>query len=186
MGAANADSTQRVQSNRVYAIIFGVFLLVCTAVLVAVWFRATMEEEPEVVTKVETAKVEAKPVQKPKEDTGIAEPVPEKPKSAKTKTSKPPSGETSSTAAKPAPAPKGGGPLSVTMADPTQATGIEVVCPSGLRKRASFSGGRATISDVPQEACTLYFKGGPPAQYKPIGGHRSVTCRIVGTTGSCG
>ena len=49
-------------------------------------------------------------------------------------------------------------------------TGVEVNCPSGFRQRASFVGGTATIADVPQEDCSLNFKGGPPAKNTIRGG----------------
>ena len=41
------------------------------------------------------------------------------------------------------------------------------------------------MANVPNESCTMFFKGGPPAQYKPVRGGASYTCKIVGTTAVC-
>lgn len=174
----SADSGGRVQSNRVYAILVGVFLLVAVAVVVAVWLIPKGKEEvastppptttPTVVVE-KTAKVE--------EDTApppVAAPVAPKPK-AKTPA-----------APKAAPAPaKGPGTLSVTLADAAAATAVEVVCPSGFRQRTALSGGKGSVPSVPQEACTMYFKGGAPAQFAPVSGGRSLNCSIRGTTAVC-
>lgn len=171
-----ADSGGRVQSNRVYAILVGVFMLVAVAVVVAVWLIPRGKEEaPVTPTPTPTPTVVVEKTAKVEEDTApppVATPAP-KPKA---KASTP----------KPAPAPSSGpGTLSVTLADASQATAIEVVCPSGFRQRSALSGGRGSIASVPQEKCTMYFKGGAPAQFAPVGGGRSLSCSIVGTTAVC-
>lgn len=177
MATPSAEAGQRVQSNRVYAILVGVFLLVAVAVVVAVWL-IPREKKPEptptpVVTTTPTVVVEKSA--KPQEDTA--------PPPAPVPTAKP---KPKSTTPKATPAPSSGpGTLTVILADASQATAVEVVCPSGFRQRSALSGGKGSIASVPQEKCTMYFKGGAPAQFAPVSGGRSFNCSIIGTTAVC-
>lgn len=175
--AATGDAGSRVQSNRVYAIILAVFMLVGLAVVAAIWFQRDKTEEPK---EVVTAPPPPKPVvadPKPVPDTGAAPaPTPKpQPKSTKPKTTTP-------KVAAPA---SGPATLSVKLADGAVATAIEVTCPSGFRQRSTLSGGSGSVASVPQEKCTLIFKGGAPAQYGPVHGGQSLKCSIVGTTAVC-
>lgn len=183
------DAGSRVQSNRVYAIIFAVFLLVAVALFVAVWFRFAFmaEKEPEPVAMANPV-VGAGPVHKAKAapiDTGIAD----KPVAKATPKHSSGSGHSSSgssgAGSAPKPPPASAGPLTVKLADPTQATSIEVTCNSGLRTRAGFSGGSATVQNVPNDSCTIHFKGGAPAKFSPVHGNMSVTCTISQSTAVC-
>ncbi len=177
VASPSADAGQRVQSNRVYAILVGVFMLVCVAVVVAVWLipKAAEDSKPP-ATPTATPPVVVEKTAKVEEDTAPP-PAPAPAPKPKVKSSTP-------KAAAPAPS-SGPGTLTVTLADASQATSIEVNCPSGFRQRSALSGGRGSIASVPQEKCVLYFKGGAPAQFAPVNGGRSLSCSIVGTTAVC-
>jgi len=181
--APPASAEARVQSNRVYAILFAVFMLVCAAVFVAVWVSFHFMNQKETVAEKVVASNDVKAPPKELKDTGIKEPVVEATKTPKTpKTPKPASSDTTP---KPAPAPKAnGGTVTVRIEAGQPYSAVEVVCPS-TRLRGSFSGGVASIPGVPGEDCSIMFKGGPPAQYKPVRGGQSVSCTFVGTTASC-
>ena len=91
---------------------------------------------------------------------------------------------------KPKPAPArssgsvGAGPFVVKLAQ--GATSVEVKCGGGYRQRAAFAGGVATVPDLPVgEDCTVIFKGGPPAQFRPVRAHMTVECSLQGTTAVC-
>ncbi len=189
--APPADSGQRVQSNRVYAIVFGAFLMVCFAVFVAVWLRPTGdsgevtgsgEGTPEVVVSNSTKKKATGG----EVDTALPPVEEKKPRTTRRNTTRKStnSGSTSSsTTKKAAAAPSGPAPLTVKLA--TGANAFEVTCPSGFRQRTAISGGTGTLQGVPLESCTLFFKGGAPAKYGPVKGGQTLTCSITGTTAVC-
>ncbi len=63
---------------------------------------------------------------------------------------------------------------------------IEVRCPNGTRKRAAFSGNKATAKGIPgNEDCTLLFKGGLPAKYTPVRSGYVYTCAFKGSSADC-
>lgn len=174
--APAAEAGQRVQSNRVYAILIAVFLLVGVAVVAAVALIPRETTKEAVVTPPPAPVVVAKTEAKADPDTGGPPPPPVATPKPKAKAPATP---------KPAAPSSGPGTLSVSLADASQATGVEVVCPSGFRQRTALSGGKGSMASVPNESCTMFFKGGPPAQYKPVRGGASYTCKIVGTTAVC-
>jgi len=172
---------KRVSSFRVYALIMAVFVLGCTAVVLAVWFgqRAIKDNVVETPT-TSTAVADAPRRDKVKEDTGD-EPEPEPPPRRTTTRKTNPT-----TVAAPAAPKTNPGTLTVKMTDQTFLTTVEVTCPSGMRQRASIGpGGTATISNVPTETCVLHFKGGAPARFSPVSGGQSLSCYIQGTTAVC-
>lgn len=176
VNAPPPEADRRVQSNRVYAILVGVFLLVAVAVVAAVWI---------IPPKREAEKLPDPPVATAT-PAPIAEPEPEKDTAPPPAPVEKPKPKPKATTPKPTPAPsKGPATLTVALKDASQATSVEVVCPSGFRQRSALAGGRGSIASVPQEDCTLYFKGGAPAQYKPVRGGQSLSCSIQGTTGLC-
>ena len=84
-----------------------------------------------------------------------------------------------------APAPAAtGGELTIQIGVDIMFTAAEVVCPSGFRQRDYFTDQAAAFTGLPAEACTLSFKGGPPAQFSPISAG-SWSCRYSGTTMRC-
>jgi serine/threonine protein kinase len=178
-GGVNPEE-QRVQSNRVYAIVFGMFGLVCLAVLILVFVGIGGDEEvsgsSEVVTQTST---KSKPVKNI--DTGG----PAKPPPVTRRPSRPAPGPA---AARPqsSASSAGRGSVIVKLPDSAQSSGVELVCASGAyRLRKSFAGGVASFSGVPGGSCTLYFKGGIPAKFTPVTAGRSYTCNIIGTTAVC-
>jgi hypothetical protein len=78
-----------------------------------------------------------------------------------------------------------GGPLTVTIPPSEPFTTLYVACASQSALRASFVGGVATIPHVPDESCTMSFKGGLPAMYRPVRGGQSLSCSFVGATATC-
>jgi hypothetical protein len=168
----------------VYAILFAVFMLVCAAVFVAVWVSFHFMNQKETVAEKVVASNDVKPPPKELKDTGLAQPQPVVPDKTQ-KTPRPPKPVSNDTTPKPAPAPKAnGGTVTVRIEAGQPYSAVEVICPS-TRLRGSFSGGVASIPGVPGEDCSIMFKGGPPAQYKPVKGGQSVSCTFVGTTASC-
>lgn len=184
------EAGERTQTNRVYAVLTAVVMLVCISAVAAMFFKDHLTGKPEEVAKVETPVPSAEPPPKTKPkakadgDTGMAKPAPApkpvKPSSGGGKTPKPSTGGTPA----PAPPPRGNGSFSVTL-NGGGATSIEVNCPSGFRERGSFSGTRASVANVPNEPCTVNFKGGAPAKFSPVRGNQSLTCTITGSTAVC-
>lgn len=172
---------KRVSSFRVYALVLAVFMLGCTAVVLAVWFgqmRTKTDPEPSSTTPAVAQAPDVK--DKPPKDTG-EEPEPE-PKPRRP-TNPRPSNPTPAAPAAPATNP---GTLTVKMTDQTFLTTIEVTCPSGMRQRAPITtGGSASIANVPNESCVLHFKGGAPARFSPVSGGQSISCQIIGSTAVC-
>jgi hypothetical protein len=57
------------------------------------------------------------------------------------------------------------GPITVIVPEDILFHSIEVRCPSGVRKRGSFNGQRATVQGVPPlERCEVSFQGSEPAR----------------------
>jgi hypothetical protein len=71
------------------------------------------------------------------------------------------------------------------MTDGSPVTGFEVNCPSGFRERGTIRGTSGSVANVPNEPCTIFFKGVGSAKWGPVTGGRSVKCRIEGSTGVC-
>ena len=190
-GQPNKDR-QRVQSYRVFALVLAVFMLVCIAVVAAVWIRIMITSDPEPAMAAATTTAAAPVVSgapaAPKAaaaepvDTG-APPPPRRKTKRRSSSRSASSSSTGATAA--AKAPSGPAPVTVKLNDPSAASAIEITCPGGFRKRASLGGGVGSISDVPQENCSLYFKGGAPAKFAGVSGGRTLNCAIVGTTATC-
>jgi hypothetical protein len=69
-------------------------------------------------------------------------------------------------------------------------TAIELVC--GLwRDRQTLQmdgagiGGTVWFQAVPAGDCTVYFKGGSPAQFGPVNGGDALRCKLIATTAVC-
>jgi hypothetical protein len=61
---------------------------------------------------------------------------------------------------------------------------LELTCSNGFRVREPVVTNTSVFETVPDEECTLYFKGSVPAKYRPI---RAGTwsCGLSGTTAVC-
>lgn len=76
------------------------------------------------------------------------------------------------------------GRLNVVVSDLPDSTTLELKCPNGFRERAHVKVNTAIFDNVPNEQCTLYFKGGVPAKYNPLN-WGTYYCSISGTTAVC-
>ena len=185
-GGANPEE-QRVQSNRVYAIVFGMMALVCVAILVLALAKIGGGETEEAAETTVVSNTTTRPAPiKARVDTGGPPKPPPRKKTTRTTTSKPRRSSSKAPAA-PASAPSAGrGTVIVTIADASQARAVELDCGSGsYRTRKSFAGGVAKFSGVPGSNCALYFKGGIPAKFTPVRAGKSYSCSIIGTTAVC-
>lgn len=61
---------------------------------------------------------------------------------------------------------------------------FELSCASGWRARSDVVENTAVFDGVPKEDCTLLFKGGAPARYRPIG-WGTWRCSLADTTAVC-
>jgi len=175
---------KRVASYRVYAIILAVFVLGCSAVVLAVWLGGgegdTPTPTPTPTHTTTVADADPEPARAKREDTAPPEPDPPPTRTRSTST------RSTSTAAAAPKAPSGPAALVVKMTDQTHLTAVEVNCPSGFRDRVGITtGGSASVPDVPQENCSLHFKGGVPARFSPVRGGQSLSCAIMGSTAVC-
>lgn len=81
--------------------------------------------------------------------------------------------------------------LVVRLVNPQGTLRLELSCGADTRLRAPLitdgasSLGVARFVDVPAERCTLYFKGGPPAEFTPVLAGSSLDCSLSATTALC-
>ncbi len=165
---------QRVQTQRVWVVVIGIFGLACmvTLAVVSIFVWQWMEKEPE---KVETVAIAAP---KAKQDTGkppppAAEPAP-KAKSTSSAIKQQPVAA--------APVAKAG-TITINFSGTPMPTQVELFCDGGTRDRKSLSGGSATFSGVSGSGCKISPKGVTSGNYSVSIG--TYNCRIVGTTTTC-
>jgi hypothetical protein len=186
-GGGNPEE-QRVQSNRVYAIVFGMMALVCVAILVLVLTKIGGGEPEEVADTTVVSNTTARPTPiKARVDTGGPPKPPPRRTTSRAKPSTKPRRTSSKKPAASSGAPAAGrGTLIVAIVDASQASAVELNCSAGsYRKKMPFSGGVARFSGVPGSNCELYFKGGIPAKFTPVRAGKSYSCSIIGTTAVC-
>ncbi len=181
-GGGNPDE-QRVQSNRVYAIVLGMFGLVCLVFLGQVFLPdgddASKSKTSEVVATTSTKKSSRS---KTVDTGGPTAPPPVTRRPARSTPARAPAKRSTA----PSPGSAGRGTVIIKLPDSTQASAAELVCTAGAyRLRKPFSGGVASFSGVPGGACTVFFKGGIPAKFTPVTSGRSYTCNIMGITAVC-
>lgn len=92
---------------------------------------------------------------------------------------------TVSKGAPPPPAEAEVGTLQVQLSDVSAATWGMLSCPGGASSRARFERGLAVFEGVPDEPCTLWFKGGAPAKFVGLTSGQAVTCSVTGLQASC-
>jgi hypothetical protein len=187
-GQPPADGN-RAQSYRVFAILAGLMMMVFMALVVTVMLTVagvywTNQTEP--VAKVPVTA--PPPTRRSKAvDTGQpAPPIPTPPIKSPTRPSGGGGTPKPKTPAPPAPpAPAAAGTVTVLIPPDASFTSIEVSCSgTDFRNRASFSGGKATLADVPAVECDLKFKGGLPAANKIQGG-QTKSCTFPGGQAVC-
>jgi len=164
-------------------------MLVCTAVLLAVFFAP--DDKGEVVAKQPSTTggaviADGPPKSRKPARGGDTGDPPEKPKEKpKKRTTRKGNGGGGAPARPAAPKKPTGGTLTVKLTDPSVSQWIYVTCPSGFSGRGSFSGGTAKVAGVPPEGCTISFKGGSPAKHVGVLGGQTVTCSPQGNIGNC-
>lgn len=187
-----ANDAGRVKNYTMYVVVIGLAMLVCVAVMAALWFAPKGGEPgptPNTAPAV-TADVGNKPPTKRRrsapQDTGDVEEEkePEKPAPSSKKRRSSSSTKRTSSAPKAPAAPKGG-TLTVKLTDPSVSSSIIVTCPSGFSRKVAFSGGVASVPGVPPEGCKVSFKGGSPAVYSGARGGQTLTCSPAGSLPNC-
>lgn len=176
----SADES-RMQSTRVFALVFVALAILCFAVVlagVAVWWKLAHDDKaPDPAVEVAVAAVPKKATV----DTAAQEAP--KATTAVKKTTKTTGGGTA-----PAPTPKASatGTVTVSFGGATVPGSVEVSCGGGFRERKTVSGGSAAIPGVPTSGdCKLYPKGGVVASSVAVRGGASYSCTITGTTTKC-
>jgi len=186
--APPADADSRVQSTRLYAILFACFVLVSVAIVVAVWLRpGGGSGDGDAVadngsTAPNTAVVDGIRKKAEPKDTGVVEAAPA-PKPTRHRTS-----SKVKTTAAPAPSPPSNpGAITVKLGDPNGFSSMTVLCPSGFRAKGTFSGGSATVGGVPAgQSCSLIFNGGiSPGRFSGAKAGRTFTCSMIGSGMVC-
>ncbi len=177
------SADQRVQSNRVYAIVLGMVMLVCVAILVLVLVVPSGSGDPVVEKSPERIAKTTSPKKFSSKDTGT--PAPPKPKANPKPRQNRPVPAQPARPAQPAQPSAGRGTVIVRLQDTAVAHGGELTCPGGYRTRKSFAGGVARWSNVPSGSCTLHFRGGLPVRYQGIQAGRQYSCNVIGTTAVC-
>lgn len=61
---------------------------------------------------------------------------------------------------------------------------LELTCSDGFRLRVEVAQNAAVFDGVPAEECTLFFKGGVPAKFRPMR-EGTWSCGLSGTTAVC-
>jgi serine/threonine protein kinase len=185
-GATTSNpSESRSRSYQIYAILFALFVMVCVTGVTVVWVVLISKPEPDttpVVASVDPAPTPSTP-SSTKPDTGLAQveadPQPVVTKKKKTTT------VTTPTTTTPKPPSTPTGEIRVNIDSDAPFTAVEVLCPSGVRERGYFSNGSARVSGIPNEPCSLNFKGGAPAKFSPVRGGMSLRCTYSGSTMTC-
>jgi len=185
------SSEQRVQSNRVYAIVIGMFFLVCTAIIITVLVGGEDEKDPVLASNTPTVlpSVPSTPAgsgSSANRDTGFQ---PKDRSSRSSRSDRPrrdrPPKSKDDRPKKPGKPSVGKGKVRITIRDAQMATKAELRCPGGYRKRSSFSGRVASFSGVPGGSCTVHFFGPVPAKARGVKSGDSLTCALTGSTAQC-
>ncbi|MSQ01557.1 MAG: serine/threonine protein kinase [Myxococcales bacterium] len=175
----SADES-RMQSTRVFALIFGALAMVFMAVLAAgaaVAWKMSQEEKPAIADASQAPKMIPPKPPDPVEDEPDAPPPPPK---------APRRGGGGQTAATPTPRASATDTVTVTFTGTPIPGKIEIDCGEAFRKQQSLSGGSAIVAGVPTSGdCKMIPKGGVVASKASVRGGRTYTCSISGTTTVC-
>ena len=193
-----ADAGARTQSNRVFAILLMMMLLVGVSVFAAVWLKPWENSDPVEVADNAAAEANASTSKSSssKDGDGNAivdsdEPFEDKSNQKTTKRSSggttkrsAGSGSTSSGGGAPA-APKVPGGTLIVKISGIEATKVEVSCPGSSAQRASVVGNTATLQNV-GSGCKMTIKSfGPPVNVEGVSGGKSISCSVTGSTAIC-
>ncbi len=78
----------------------------------------------------------------------------------------------------------GDGLVNVVVPDQPPGASLELKCPNGYRERSMIQENTAKFTNVPNDQCTLMFKGGVPARYSGMT-WGTWYCSLSGTTAVC-
>lgn len=180
----NADES-RMQSTRVFALVFAALAMVCVATVLAggiVWWKLSQGEPTPPPTVVATAPV-APPKAPAAADTGLPQ---DAPKATTPKVKSKPSGGGGGSAPPPTPRASATGTVSVSFSGAQIPTKIEIACDSGFQQRVSLSGGAGSVGGVPTSGtCKMHLKGGVVATPATVRGGGTYSCSVTGTTTVC-
>jgi hypothetical protein len=177
------DSENRSRSMRIYLILFVLFGMVCSVAVIVVLavvlgLNAKNNDDG---SSAETP-VTTEPSPRPAGGGDTATPPPPMPSQPYVAPARPRPQPGTGPASAPSPRParaSSTGTVTIMVPEGQRFTGVEIKCDgSGFRNRGAFSGQSARVQDVPNESCTLYFKGGAPAQFRPVSGGRSYSCEF--------
>lgn len=76
------------------------------------------------------------------------------------------------------------GRVNIVLEPPYEVRWLELTCGEDFRERVDLVENTGVFSKVPPGECTLHFKGGPPARYRPITAG-SWRCSLVSSTAIC-
>ena len=171
-GPPPATDGSRTQSNRIYAIVLGLVMLIGLAVVLAVWKRPSDSPEPETqVVNVDPGGAEPdKELDDEEDDFGepfvpIKKPTP------------------NPTPQKPRPPKVNAGTLRIKV-NIQDSLMVKLSCDGGFSGRGQLQDGIASISGVPVDSCTLSLIGRTGAKAKIKGGGKTINC-TYGSSLSC-
>jgi len=186
-----ANDPKRTSSNRIYAVVLGLVLLMGVSTAATVWWVINKDDGVEPIADT----IDYEPRERPtrevaeaddEEDEEIEEELPDE------NSWKPPptyTGGGGAAVAAPPPEPvkpSGAGPLTVILTgDGGGVTGFQLACPSGYNKRAGLGGGAASFADVPEESCTLTTRGAKSGAFQGATAHMTLTCSFDGGAFNC-
>ena len=181
----SADES-RMQSTRVFALVFAALAMVCFATVLAggiVWWKMSQADSTPAPTTVATA-----PIAPPKSpvaaaDTGQGQAVPKVPA---VKPRVKPSGAGGGTSTPPTPRASATGTVTVNFTGEQIPTKIEIACEGGFQQRVSLSGGSGSVAGVPTSgSCKMHLKGGVVSTPATVRGGGTYSCSVSGTTTVC-
>lgn len=80
-----------------------------------------------------------------------------------------------------------GGPgpeVRITLAPGVRATSLHLQCDAGYDKLSPVTDSKVLFEGVPNGDCTVHFKGGPPAKYRPLR-RGAWLCKLEGSVAVC-
>ena len=191
-GPPPGDSENRSRSWRIYLlllVLFGMVISVAVIVVIAVVIGMQQADDADAsdngsTTTTTVPSPSPSPAPRGGGDTAAPpEPIEQYvPPSRPSSRPRPSSGSTAPSSA-PAPAPRpapaaASGTVTVSVPADQRFQAVEITCDNGFRQRGAFNGQVARVEDVPNSSCTLLFKGGAPATFRPVSGGRSYSCEF--------
>jgi len=190
-GRVSGPSTteHRVQSNRVYAIVIGMFFLVCSAIIITVLVGGGEEDEvPQNSNTTSTASSgSSTPVASAggNKDTGFQpDPRPSRSRDRNRDRDRGTPKVKDTTPKDPAKPTAGKGKVVIRIRDSQMASKAELSCP-GYRKRSSFRGSVATFTGVPGGTCEVIFFGATSYKKRNVKAGDYLTCSLAGESAKC-